>query len=206
MDILSKLEEIAKNQSLPSIGPIKGKILYEIIQKYNPKNILEVGTLHGYSAILMTNSLLDINDNQNTADSKINEIVVVTIEIDKNLANIAKNNIQKAGLSDKIKIINGNALEIIPDLYNRYKFDFVFLDAEKIQYFGYLKLIEDCNLLNRNAVIVADNVILYEDEMRNYLNYVRYSGKYNSYTTQTTLEFTKNIKDALEVSVRRLLV
>jgi hypothetical protein len=52
------------------------------------------------------------------------------------------------------------------------------------------------------AVVVADNVLIYENEMRDYLDYVRNSGEYNSYTTETTLEFTKNVKDALEVSIR----
>ena len=51
-------------------------------------------------------------------------------------------------------------------------------------------------------MVVADNVLLYENEMQDYLQYVRTSGKYKSESTETTLEFTKNVKDALEVSVR----
>jgi predicted O-methyltransferase YrrM len=77
----------------------------------------------------------------------------------------------------------------------------VFLDATKSEYLKYLQLIEQYGLLNKRAVVVADNVIMYEDEMEDYLDYVRNSGNYISRTTKTTLEFNKKIKDALEVSI-----
>jgi hypothetical protein len=54
-------------------------------------------------------------------------------------------------------------------------------------------------LLNKKSVVVANNVLIYEKEMKDYLDFVRKSSRYNSYTTETTLEFTKNVKDALEV-------
>ena len=206
MDVLSEMEEIARKDYLPSIGPIKGKIIGDIIKKYKSRRILEIGTLHGYSAILMANFLLSINYNDDN-DNATKEIIVICLEIDKNLANIAKKNIEKAGLSDKIKVINGDALEIIPKLNNNnhhYRFDLVFIDAVKNQYLEYLKLIEENDLMNKEeaAIVIADNVLIYENEMRDYLDYVRNSGQYNSYTTETTLEFTKNVKDALEVSIR----
>jgi hypothetical protein len=56
--------------------------------------------------------------------------------------------------------------------------------------------------MNEGSVVVADNVILYENEMKDYLEYVRNSGKYMSQITETTLEFNKNVKDALEISLR----
>jgi hypothetical protein len=56
--------------------------------------------------------------------------------------------------------------------------------------------------MKQESVVVADNVILYEHEMKNYLEYVRNSGRYMSHTTETTLEFNKNVKDALEISLR----
>ena len=199
LDVLSEIEEIAKKDSLPSIGPIKGEIIEDIIKKYKPKRILEIGTLHGYSAILMGNFLLDKDNDSN--DNTTKEIIITCLEIDKNLANIAKKNIEKAGLSDRIEVITGDALKIIPTLNNHYRFDLVFIDAIKNHYLRYLKLVEDNNLLNKKSVVVADNVLIYEKEMKDYLDYVRNSGRYNSYTTETTLEFTKNVKDALEVSI-----
>ena len=199
LDVLSEIEEIAKKDSLPSIGPIKGEIIEDIIKKYKPKRILEIGTLHGYSAILMGNFLLDKDNDSN--DNTTKEIIITCLEIDKNLVNIAKKNIEKAGLSDRIEVITGDALKIIPTLNNHYRFDLVFIDVVKNHYLRYLKLVEDNNLLNKKSVVVADNVLIYEKEMKDYLDYVRNSGRYNSYTTETTLEFTKNVKDALEVSI-----
>ena len=208
LDVLSEIEEIAKKNSLPSIGPIKGKIIGDIIKKYKPKRILEIGTLHGYSAILMASFLLSVNDDDDDDDGNdgndntVKEIIVTCLEIDKNLVNIAKKNIEKAGLSDRIEVITGDALEIIPKLNNHYRFDMVFIDAVKNQYLKYLKLVEESDLMNKEvAVVIADNVLIYENEMKDYLEYVRNSGLYNSYTTETTLEFTKNVKDALEVSL-----
>lgn len=212
LDILSEIEEIAKKNSLPSIGPIKAEIIGEIIKRYKPKKILEIGTLHGYSAIVMANFLLNVDNNDDdnstrnyhTANS---EIIVTCLEIDMNLANIAKENIEKAGLSNMIEIITGDALEIIPKLDKRDKFDMVFIDAVKNQYLAYLQFLEENDLMNKEmTVVVADNVLLYEDEMADYLDYVRNSGRYNSYTTETTLEFTKNVKDAIEVSITTNIV
>jgi len=71
----------------------------------------------------------------------------------------------------------------------------------KISIWVILKLVEENSLLNKKSIVVADNVLIYENEMKDYLDYVRNSGKYNSYTTDTTLEFTKIVKDALEVSI-----
>ena len=188
--LLRDLEQVARREHLPSIGPVKGKIISDVIKKYGPTSILEIGTLHGYSAILMTSLL--------PHDGKL-----ITIEIDKNLANIARKNIDKAGgrLSDKIQVIYHNAIDAIPTL-SGHKFDMVFLDAVKDEYLQYLRLIEQKNLIKEHSIVVADNVILYENEMKDYLEYVRNSGKYKSQTTETTLEFTKKVKDALEISIK----
>jgi predicted O-methyltransferase YrrM len=190
-DVLRRLEKMAKKEFVPSIGPVKGRIITEIIKKYNPKNILEVGTLYGYSAILMAAAAA----NTLQADGK-----VVTMEIDRSIADIARKNVADAGLSEKINVIVGNALEIIPKL--NLKFDFLFLDAAKDEYLTYLKLAED-KALKKGAVIVADNVEVSKSEMLDYLEYVRSSGGiYKSETIETTLEFTPNVRDAIEVSIK----
>lgn len=188
VQVLQDLEQIAKRQSLPSIGPVKGEILRDIISKYKPKTILEIGTLHGYSAILMADMLPD--------DGKL-----ITIEKDTNLFSITMKNVEDAGLSHIIEVINEDGLKGIP-LLQKQKFDLMFLDAIKSEYLKYLKLAEENNLLRDRVVVVADNVLLYANEMQDYLQYVRTPGRYKSQSTETTLEFTKNVKDALEVSVR----
>jgi len=203
--VLENIEKTAKNELLPSIGPIKGKIIRNIIKEHTPEKALEIGTLHGYSAILIAIGILiqkPIKKNLNI-DSKNNksEPILFTIEKDEKNVQIARSNIENCGLSDKIHVINGDALKVIPKLKYKHKFDLVFLDATKNEYLKYLQLIEYHAMLNKRAVVVADNVIMYEDEMRDYLRYVRNTGKYISRTTKTTLEFNKKVKDALEISI-----
>jgi predicted O-methyltransferase YrrM len=185
--VLRRLEKMADKQFVPSIGPIKGKIITGIIQKYKPRNILEVGTLYGYSAILMADTL-------NGANGK-----VITIEIDKPIADIARKNIADAGLADKIDVIVGNALDVIPRLNS--KFDLLFLDAAKNEYLKYLELAQKGNL-KEGSIIVADNVEISKSEMQDYLEHVRNSRGYRSKTIETTVEFTPNVKDAMEVSIK----
>lgn len=201
LKILAEIEETARKEFLPSIGPIKGKIIEDVIKQYKPKKALEIGTLHGYSAILIANIILSGKyDNENfNSERSSTEPILISVEKDQKLANIARKNIEKARLSEKIQVINGDALEIIPRLKS--KFNMIFLDATKSEYLKYLQLIEKYSLLNKRAVVVADNVLIYENEMKDYLDYVRNSGKYISRTTETSLEFTKNVKDALEVSI-----
>ncbi len=203
--VLQDIEKTAKKEFLPSIGPIKGKIMKDIIKEHKPEKALEIGTLQGYSAILITINILI----QKAGKKKMNidfennssEPILFTLEKDGEMAQIARSNIENSGLSDKIHLINGDALKVIPKLKSKYKFDMVFLDATKNEYLKYLQLIEQHGLLNKRAVVVADNVIMHEDEMKDYLDYVRNSSKYISRTTKTTLEFNKKVKDALEVSI-----
>ncbi|HJY15680.1 MAG TPA: CmcI family methyltransferase [Nitrososphaeraceae archaeon] len=202
LKVLAEIEETARKEFLPSIGPIKGKIIEDVVKEHKPRKVLEIGTLHGYSAILIANIILGEKYGKENFASKVSgsEPILISVEKDKKLANIARKNIENSRLSKKIQIIDGDALEVIQRL--RSKFNMIFLDATKSEYLKYLQLIEKYSLLNKRAVVVADNVLIYENEMKDYLDYVRNSGRYISRTTETTLEFTKNIKDALEVSIK----
>jgi predicted O-methyltransferase YrrM len=126
---------------------------------------------------------------------------VVTIELDKSIADVARKNIADAELSDRIDVRAGNALQVISKL--DFEFDLLFLDAAKNEYLKYLKLAEKKKSLKEGAIIVADNVEVSKNDMQDYLQYVRNSsGIYKSYTIETTLEFTPAIKDAIEVSIK----
>ena len=124
---------------------------------------------------------------------------VVTIELNKTNANIARKNMADAGLSDKIDIAVGNALEVIPKL--DLIFDLLFLDAAKDEYIKYLKLAENKNL-KKGSIVVADNVEVSKNEMLDYLRYVRSCRIYKSETIDTILEFTPSVRDAIEVSIK----
>lgn len=161
--VLREIEGLSKRTYLPIIGPVMGKYLVDTVRRFNVKNVLEVGTLIGYSAILLAENL--------PQDGR-----VVTIEINPQSARLAEENIGKAGLADKIELHIGDALTVIPGIDDR--FDMVFLDAAKREYLEYLMLSE--NKLNKNGAVFADNVKMFVHEMRDYLDYVRNSGRYKS--------------------------
>jgi len=176
--VLKDIEKNSKKMSWPIVGPKKGKLLEKLIKHYKPKNVLEVGSLVGYSAILMGQHL--------QKNGKI-----TAIEINPEFGAIARKNFETAGLKKYVDLIIGDAMSVIPKLAR--PFDMVFLDAAKDEYYSYLLLTE--NKLARNAIIVADNVKMFESQLRDYLDYVRQSVNYNS----ENYEFGD---DAMEVSFR----
>jgi predicted O-methyltransferase YrrM len=176
--VLNQIEKAAEKEFLPIVGPRKGRILAEEIRKAKPRHILEVGTLIGYSAILMGKEL----------DEKAE---IVTIEIHRDEAELAGENILKANIPPKVKIITGDALVVIPTLKGY--FDFAFIDAEKSEYLRYLSLAE--KKLRKKAVVVADNAGIFAEQMSDYLNYVRNSGKYQSRYVQVG-------EDGMEISIK----
>jgi predicted O-methyltransferase YrrM len=101
--VLRQIEAASEKQFLPIVGPHKGKILAEEVRKAKPRHVLEVGTLIGYSAILMGKELDESAE-------------IVTIEIHRGEAETAGENILKANIPAKVKIITGNAIEVIPTL------------------------------------------------------------------------------------------
>jgi predicted O-methyltransferase YrrM len=176
--VLKKIESGAAHNFLPIIGPKKGALLADEIRKTKPCHVLEVGTLIGYSAILMGKELDD-------------KAEIVTIEIHREEAEQAGENISSALIQPKIKIITGNAIEVIPTLQG--KFDFAFIDAEKTEYRQYLKLAEP--KLVKGTVVFADNAGFFAEQMQDYLNYVRNSDRYKSRYVQVG-------EDGVEISVR----
>ncbi len=176
--VLREIENMTHKKFLPIVGHDKGRILAEVVRSVKPKRVLEVGTLIGYSAVLIGKEL------ETGAH-------LITVEIHADEAETARENIRKADLLPKIEVIVGDALNVIPKLSD--KFDVVFIDAEKREYFKYLRLVED--KLHRGSVVIADNAGIFEAQMRDYLDYVRTSGKYSS-------KYVPVGEDGLEVSVK----
>ena len=133
--VLKEIEEKAETEFLPIVGPERGKILAEEIRKAGPKRVLEVGTLIGYSAILMGREL-----------SKKSHIITIENHVEE--AKAAQDNIRRAEIPPKVEVLTGDAIQIIPGLKG--PFDFVFIDADKTEYFSYLRLVE--NKLHKGSV------------------------------------------------------
>ena len=161
---LSSFETQKKNiRRLWNISQETAELLYAFIKIKEPKNILEIGTSNGFSTFWLSLA------------AETYDAVVDTIEVDKDRYKLAKKN-----LENRINIIQhlGKAELIIPELTD--KFDFVFIDAGKINYIDYIKLL--INKLNNNALIIADNVISHKNTVTEYLDYIESSELFDSVT------------------------
>lgn len=144
------LEEVLqanKEAGIPEIdvSPPQGKLLYLLAKIKGAKNILEIGTLGGYSSIWLARALPETGK-------------VFTLEIEPEYAKIAIQNIQNAGCASKVEVIVGKALETLPTLKEKGTFfDLIFIDADKPNNPHYLKWAIE--LANNGALIISDNVV-----------------------------------------------
>lgn len=140
--ILAQMEDYAKENHVPIVHPEVARFLTVLGNIKKPKYVLEVGTAIGYSAIVMSVFLQD--------GGRIDTIERQDAVIEKALENI-----EKAGVKDKINLIKGDAKDVLKSLDKKY--DMVFIDAAKGQYLDFLENI--FGNLNKNAIIVSDNVL-----------------------------------------------
>ncbi len=123
-------------------GPVQGRFLEMISRMIRPQRILEIGTFTGYSAICLAQGLAENG-------------ILRTIEAEGAYVEIAREYFEKAGLTDKINLHEGDALEIIPALDEA--FDLVFIDAAKEHYCDYYDLVFD--KVRKGGFILADNTL-----------------------------------------------
>jgi len=147
-DALAAAEQSHKLEEIPliNVSPNLGKLLHLFAKLSNAKKILEVGTLAGYSTIWMAEALPE--------DGKL-----ITLEIDPHHAEVAGRNIDRAGLSSKVEIRVGKAIDWLPRLVDEKAgpFDMIFIDADKPPYAEYFEWA--LKLSRPGTLIIADNVI-----------------------------------------------
>ena len=177
---LEKVKSKALENHIPIIMDDTLEKIEEILQKEDPNRILEIGTAVGYSASQFAKSTKDT-------------CIIDTIEIDEIKVEEAKENIKKIGFSDRINVILGNAVDVLPTLKEKY--DIVFIDAAKGKYPIFLE--EALKLINKNGLILADNIL--------YKGYVM--SDYNKHKQRTAVrhlrEYIKEIteREDLETSI-----
>ena len=141
-DICNLIEKEALNDNVPIIRKEMGNLLKVLIALKQPERILEVGTAVGYSSILMSENMPE-------------NCHITTIEnYDKRIP-VAKNNFIRAGVIDKITLIEGDAADVLKTLDGPY--DFIFMDAAKAQYIVILPDI--LRLLSPGGILITDNVL-----------------------------------------------
>ena len=140
--MLDKIKEKALEEHIPIIMDDTLEVIGKHLEKEKPKRILEIGTAVGYSAICFS-KFLDKDG------------VIDTIERDVERIKEAKINIKNMNLEKVINIYEGDAIEILPTLDEKY--DVVFIDAAKGKYPFFLK--EALRMINKNGIIFADNIL-----------------------------------------------
>jgi predicted O-methyltransferase YrrM len=163
--------------------PEDAMLLRILVQSAGAKRGVEVGSATGYGAIQMGVGF------ERTGGH------LITIDIDAEMARQCRENVKKAGLEKTVTVVEGDALKVLPTLEG--EFDFVFIDAAKRDYLKYLQAIEP--RLKRGAVVVADNVIRFANDLRDYLDYVQTGGNYETVTVQAS----KEKDDGMAISYKR---
>ena len=127
-------------------GHIQGKLLEMLVRMLRPRRILEIGTFTGYSAISMAMGLEE-------------GALIDTFEVDDELEMIAADFFERSGCGDKIRQHIGSALDLAPQLGEKY--DLVFIDGDKREYRAYYEMLFEHNLVHSNSFILADNILWY---------------------------------------------
>ena len=139
---LEKIKEKALKDHIPIIMDDTLEVMEKYLVTKKPQRILEIGTAVGYSAMCFTLFLAK-------------DGIIDTIERDEERVKEARRNIEKVGVEDKIHIYEGDAVEILPTLDEKY--DVVFIDAAKGKYPFFLK--EAMRMLKSDGIIFADNIL-----------------------------------------------
>lgn len=146
--ILEDALAFARAEGLPAhdVSPAQGRFLATLVHMIKARYILEIGTLGGYSTIHL-------------ARATGPEGEVVTLEYDTHHANVARANLDRAGLADRVEVRVGAAAETLPLIFEelRPRFDFVFIDADKSNNRLYIEWA--LQLARPGAVIVVDNIV-----------------------------------------------
>jgi len=175
--MLRLLDRAVTEWHLPILGREKGRLIRRLLERYRPPHAIEIGSLFGYSAILIAGHLPPKGH-------------LTCVETNEYLAGYVRRNVEEAGLGRRARVVVGDGIRVIPLLRSR--FDFALIDAAKDEYLDYLRQLEP--KLRRGAVVVADNTGIARRELRGYLDHVRKSGRYES------REYDFGF-DAMEVSI-----
>ena len=156
--VLEQVETQCREERIPMLGPEKAKLLASCVEKAKPFLIVECGTAIGYSGLWMLRVLKTLDTGR-----------LITVEIDANNAQRARENFERAGVADLVDSRIGDAAEVLKTIQD--PVDFLFLDNNKDGYFACFQAIK--SRLTNPATIVADNVGMGAERMVDYLEHVR---------------------------------
>ena len=161
--MLRLMDRAVTEWHIPVIGKEKGSVLRRLLAKHQPRRGIEVGSLFGYSAILL-------------AGAMPRNARLTCVEANPYLARFVESNVEQAGFARRVRVITGDALRVLPLL--RGPVDLLLLDANKSDYLDYLRAVEP--RLVKGGLVIADNTGIYRRDVKPYLDHVRHGGAYTS--------------------------
>ena len=167
-DYLLKMKQFAEENDVPIMQDEGIAFLIMLLNVKKPKRILEIGSAIGFSS-----SVMALNS----------DATIDTMERDLKMINECKKNHFELGLTERINIIEGDALETF-DVVKDNKYDFIFIDAAKAQYINFFEMYK--TVLNKDGLILSDNLYFHdllftEVNNRDLRQLVRKVGKYNDF-------------------------
>jgi caffeoyl-CoA O-methyltransferase len=151
--LLAAIDADGRAQNLPLVQPASARLLRSLVMATGARRVLEIGTCIGYSAIWMAQGL--------PADG-----MLVTLEVDADRAAVARRNIERAGLADRISVIVGDASRYLHKIAG--PFDLVFQDSDKQRYESMLDRL--VALLRVGGVLATDNVLWNGEVVEGYVS------------------------------------
>lgn len=166
-DFLQLAEKLEETQhDFWNISHQTAEFISMLIKISGVKNVLEIGTSNGYSAMWIADALKESGNHGH----------LTTIEFYEKRQSIARENIEKCNLSDYVTFKQGRALEILAEL--DFVPDMVFIDANKSEYIQYFNLLKDS--LGKGAIILADNVVSHAAKVADFLDAIKNDSRYQS--------------------------
>ena len=163
----------AKGYQFLSVPRKDGEFLHFLVKATRARNVLELGTSHGFSAIWMGLALEDTGGH------------LTTIEIDKGRYDLARRHVSEAGLSQRVTCIKGDAHMEVVKLEG--PFDFVFLDADKEGQLDYFNKLYPKKLVP-GGILSVHNAIRQANSMRDYLEMIRKHPDFDTVTLSVTMD------------------
>jgi caffeoyl-CoA O-methyltransferase len=172
--VLSEMEKVAAERHVPIVGPLVGRVLYQLARMIGAKSIFEMGSAIGYSTIWWARALSEGGR-------------VIYTDGDRKNADEARGYFQRAGVAEKIVIRTGDALEILSE--QKTEFDIIFNDVDKEDYPRVFRLAVP--RLRKGGLLISDNVLWHGD--------VAQPSQFHENSTKRIVEFNRLMYESKEM-------
>ena len=166
-EVILRLEKEGENARFWNVPRSSAVFLHSLVETLGARNVLEIGTSNGYSGLFLSHAAAK------------NGGKLYTVESHNERFSLAQQHFAEAGVDSSIVQIKGHAPEVLDEIDEAVRFDFVFIDATKMEYEQYVPAI--LPRLNKEALLVADNILSHWDDLEGFVEKIRADENFESY-------------------------